>query len=52
MKNRIEQLKERAALAVTENMPELKRIRDYLYQNPEVGGTEEKASAILTTTYE
>lgn len=52
MKNRIEQLKERASKAVTENMTELKHIRDYLYQNPEVGGTEAKASALLTRTYE
>jgi len=52
MKDRIEQLKDKAALEVTKHMPELKRIRDYLYQNPEVGGTEEKASALLIKTYE
>ena len=52
MKDKIEQLKDKAALEVTAHMPELKRIRDYLYQNPEVGGTEEKASALLTKTYE
>ena len=51
MKNRIDQLKNRAASEVTKSMPELKRIRDYLYQNPEVGGTEEKASALLMRTY-
>lgn len=52
MKDRIEELKDMAALEVTKHMPEMKRIRDYLYQNPEVGGTEEKASALLTKTYE
>ena len=52
MKDKIEQLKDKAALEVTAHMPELKRIRDYLYQNPEVGGTEEKASALLIKTYE
>ena len=52
MKSRMEKLKERILQNVSENMPELKDIRDYLYQNPEVGGTEEKASALLTKTYE
>lgn len=28
-------------------MPELKSIRDFIYRNPEIGGTEEKASALL-----
>lgn len=52
MKSKIELLKDKAALEVTAHMPELKAIRDYLYENPEVGGTEEKASALLTKTYE
>ena len=52
MKDRIEELKNIAAAEVVSHMPELKKIRDYLYQNPEVGGTEEKAEAILTKTYE
>ena len=34
--------------SVEKNLPELKRIRTYLYENPEIGGTEEKASAALT----
>lgn len=33
---------------VDRNMDELKAIRNYLYENPEVGGTEEKASRMLT----
>ncbi|MBR5488198.1 MAG: amidohydrolase, partial [Firmicutes bacterium] len=52
MKDRIEELKTIAVAEVVSHMPELKKIRDYLYQNPEVGGTEEKAEAILTKTYE
>ena len=52
MKSRMEQLKERVLQTVSDNMQELKDIRDYLYENPEVGGTEEKASALLTRTYE
>ena len=52
MKDRIEELKQTAVQEVARHMPELKKIRDYLYQNPEVGGTEEKAEALLTKTYE
>ena len=33
---------------VEEALPELLEIKKYLYENPEVGGTEEKASARLT----
>ena len=43
-------LKEIVIETVEKNMPELKEIRTYLYNNPEVGGTEEKASRILTNT--
>ena len=39
-------------LAVEENLDELKSIRDYLYENPEVGGQEEKAYNRLTKTME
>lgn len=35
---------------VEQNLPELKEIRTYLYENPEVGGEEEKAYALLTKT--
>ncbi|MGN1413463.1 MAG: M20 family metallopeptidase [Anaerovoracaceae bacterium] len=45
-----EDLKKRMLETVEMHLPELKRIRDYLYENPEVGGTEEKASALLEDT--
>ena len=35
---------------IRKSMPELKRIRTYLYENPEVGGEEAKASALLIST--
>ena len=36
--------------SVKDNMEELKAIRTYLYENPEIGGTEKKASALLIKT--
>lgn len=50
MDRNLEQLKNQALQTVAKNMPGLKKIRDYLYENPEVGGTEEKAYALLTRT--
>lgn len=43
-------LKNKIIFSVNKNMEELKSIRDYLYENPEVGGTEAKASALLVKT--
>ena len=37
---------------VDKSMEELEDIRTYLYENPEVGGEELKASALLTDTME
>ncbi|MCI6012896.1 MAG: M20 family metallopeptidase [Firmicutes bacterium] len=45
-----ENLKRSMLETVEMHLPELKKIRDYLYENPEVGGTEEKASALLEET--
>jgi len=45
-----EELKRRIEASVMEHLPQLKEIRTYLYENPEVGGTEEKASALLVKT--
>lgn len=45
-----EKTKELIRNAVEENMEELCRIRTYLYENPEVGGEEEKAYTVLTDT--
>ncbi len=45
-----EELKGRIEASVKTNMPLLKQIRTYLFENPEVGGTEEKASALLVKT--
>ena len=45
-------LKTKMLETVEKNLPELLRIRNFLYENPEVGGTEEKASALLTETIE
>lgn len=45
-----EAMKQVVLQTVEENLPELKSIRTFLYENPEVGGTEEKASALLTKT--
>lgn len=44
------QWKEKITKTVEQNMDELCSIRTYLYENPEVGGTEEKAYALLTKT--
>lgn len=41
------ELKQCILETVEKNLDELKEIRTYLYENPEVGGTEEKASARL-----
>lgn len=43
-------LKEKIIASVEQNMEELKSIRTYLYENPEIGGQEEKASALLIQT--
>ena len=48
--NCVKELKELAVQTVEKHLPMLKEIRDYLYENPEVGGTEEKASALLIKT--
>ena len=40
-------LKKKIMDSVEKNLPELKEIRDYLYENPEVGCEEEKSSAIM-----
>lgn len=45
-------LKDRIISAIEENMEELCAIRTYLYENPEVGGEEKKASRLLTETLE
>ena len=45
-----ENLKRSMLETVEMHLPELKKIRDYLYENPDVGGTEEKASALLEET--
>ena len=45
-------LKEKMIEVVEQNMEELTSIRTYLYENPEIGGEEEKASALLTKTME
>ena len=45
-----EDLRSRMLETVEMHLPELKKIRDYLYENPEVGGTEAKASALLEDT--
>lgn len=47
-----EQWKEKILNIVEENLEELYEIRTYLYENPEVGGEEEKAYALLTKTLE
>ena len=41
------ELKDSIFSSVEENLEELKIIKKYLYDNPEVGGEEEKSSAIL-----
>lgn len=43
-------LKDKIVNSVESNLPELYRIRTYLYENPEVGGEEEKSSRILIDT--
>ena len=43
-------LKKRIMETVSDNLEELLEIRTYLYENPEVGGEEEKAYQILTKT--
>ena len=43
-------LKDKIVNSVESNLPELYRIRTYLYENPEVGGKEEKSSRILIDT--
>ena len=45
-----EDMKERILDTISQNMEELLQIRDFLYQNPEVGGEEEKAYHLLTET--
>ena len=45
-----EQWKAQILSTAEENMEELCSIRTYLYENPEVGGEEEKSSAILIKT--
>lgn len=45
-----DELKKLIVTSVEENLEELKFIRTYLYENPEVGGTEAKAYALLTKT--
>lgn len=45
-----DELKKLIAETVENNLEELKSIRTYLYENPEVGGTEAKAYALLTKT--
>ena len=47
-----EDLKKMMIATVEKILPELKQIRNFLYENPEVGGTEAKASALLTKTLE
>ena len=41
------ELKDSIFSSVEENFEELKAIKKYLYDNPEVGGEEEKSSAIV-----
>lgn len=45
-----DQLKKKILDTVEKNLPQLYEIRNYLYENPEVGGEEEKAYALLTKT--
>ena len=49
MKSRLENL---VFGTIEDDMPQLKTIRDILYENPEVGGTEEKAYNLLSKTME
>lgn len=44
------ELQKKILNTVEKNLPELYEIRNYLYENPEVGGEEEKAYALLTRT--
>ena len=41
-------IKSKILQTVQQNLPELYEIRNYLYENPEVGGEEEKAYRLLT----
>ena len=49
MKSRLEKL---VFGTIEDDMPQMKTIRDILYENPEVGGTEEKAYNLLSKTME
>lgn len=49
MKSRLENL---VFGTIEDDMPQLTTIRDILYENPEVGGTEEKAYNLLSKTME
>lgn len=44
------ELQKKILNTVEQNLPELYEIRNYLYENPEVGGEEEKAYALMTRT--
>ncbi len=50
--NANDELKEKIKKTVSDNMSELIKIRNYLYENPEVGGEEEKACAVITESLE